>query len=62
MRGGDLLDRVEHRVATEDELKSAEAVVSRTAASMGREMVPGVAELLGKIWRVHIGMRWPSAA
>lgn len=45
-RGGDMLAPVHRRDATNTDVERAEAVIQRTADSMGREMVPGVAELL----------------
>ena len=45
--GREVLATLPHRAATEDELAAAEAVVARTAASMGREMrTDDVKELL----------------
>lgn len=58
-RGGDLLAGVAHRDATEADREIAEAVVSRTAASMGREMLADVASLL----RAHLeSPHWDAVA
>jgi Fe-S-cluster-containing hydrogenase component 2 len=45
--GTDLLERVPHRPATEEDLRQAESILATTAASMGREMkTEGLVDLL----------------
>jgi len=47
-RGAEVLERIDRRPATGEDLNAADAVISQTAAAMGREMIADAGDVLGR--------------